>query len=35
MVTNGERLGRDGLGVWNWHMLTTGYGIYGQQGPAL
>ena len=28
-------LGRDGLGVWVWHMHTVAYGMIGQQGPAV
>ena len=27
--------GRDGLGVWDWHMHTEVYGMTGQQGPAV
>ena len=27
--------GRDGLGVWDWHMHTEVYGMTGQQGPAI
>ena len=27
--------GRDGLGVWDWHMHTKVYGTIGQQGPAV
>ena len=34
MVTKGERWGRDGLEVWDWHMHTTVYGMNGQWGPA-
>ena len=31
--TGGE--GRNGLGVWDWHMHTDVYGTTGQQGPAV
>ena len=36
MVTKGDWCGggRDGLGVWGWHMHTEVYGMNGQQGPA-
>ena len=36
MVTKGDRLGsgRDGLGIWDWHMNTQIYGMIGQWGPA-
>ena len=36
MVTKGDRKedGRDGLGVWDWHMHTEVYVRIGQQGPA-
>ena len=34
MVTKGERGWQDGLGVWDWHMQTTVYGMDGQQGPV-
>ena len=27
--------GRDGLGVWDWHMRTVVYGKTGQRGPAV
>ena len=27
--------GRDGLGVWDWHMHTEVYGMIGQWGPAV
>ena len=27
--------GRDGLGVWHWHMNTGVYGTIGQQGPVV
>ena len=26
--------GRDGLGIWDWHMYTEVYGMIGQRGPA-
>ena len=32
--TGGWR-GRDGQGVWNWHMHTEVYGMIGQWGPAV
>ena len=37
MVTKGDRWGsgRDGLGVWDWHMHTKAYGMTGQWGPAV
>ena len=32
----GDKLwGRDGMGVWDWHMHTMVYGMIGQQGPAV
>ena len=34
MVTKGDRW-EDGLGVWDWHMLTEVYGMIGQWGPAV
>ena len=27
--------GRDGLGVWDWHMYTEVHGMDGRQGPAV
>jgi len=27
--------GRDGLGVWDWHMHTEVYEMIGHQGPAV
>jgi len=30
----GSRGGRDGLGVWDWHMHTEVYGMIGQWGPV-
>ena len=27
--------GRNGLGVWEWHMHTEVHGIISQQGPAV
>ena len=27
--------GKDGLGVWDYHMHTEVYGMIGQQGPAV
>ena len=27
--------GRDGQGVWNWHMHTEVYGMIGHWGPAV
>ena len=35
MVTNEERWGREGLGVWDWYMHTIIYGIDGPPGPAV
>ena len=35
MVTREDRLGRDGLGVWNWYMHTMIYGMTGQCRPAV
>ena len=37
MVTKGDRCGggRDGLGVWNWHMHTEVYGMTGHRRPAI
>ena len=37
MVTKGDRwgVGRDGLGVWVWHMHTEVHGMTGQGGPAV
>ena len=35
MVTKGDRRGRDGLGVWDWHMHTEVYGMIGQWEPAV
>ena len=37
MVAKADRwwVGRDGLGVWDWHMHTEVYGMTGQQGPAV
>ena len=26
-------VGRDGLGIWDWHMHTGIYAMIGQQGP--
>ena len=34
MVTQGTG-GRDGLGVWDWHMHTEVYRMIGQWGPAV
>ena len=31
----GQVRGRDGLGVWDWHLHTEMYGMTGQQGPAV
>ena len=31
----GQLVGRNGLGVWYWHMHTVVYGKTGQQGPAV
>ena len=28
-------VGRDGLGVWDWHMCTEIYGMIGHRGPAV
>ena len=30
----GQMAGRDGLGVWDWHIYTVVNGTIGQQGPA-
>ena len=27
--------GRDGLGVWDWHLHTEIYGMMGRWGPAI
>ena len=27
--------GRDGLGVWDWHVYTEVYGTISQKGPAI
>ena len=37
MVTKGASgvCGKNGLGVWDWHMHTEIYGMIGQQGPAV
>ena len=36
MVTKGDKWGgRDGLGLWDWHMHTEIYGIIGQWGLAI
>ena len=36
MVTKGQvGVGRDGLGVWDWHTRTEAYGMIGQQGSAV
>ena len=36
VVTRGiGRVGRGGLGVWNWHMHVEVYGMTGQWGPAV
>ena len=36
LVTKGDRWGsgKDGLGVWDWHMHTEIYGMTSQWGPA-
>ena len=36
-VTKGDRWrgGRDGLGVWDGHVHTVGYGMIGQWGPPI
>ena len=36
MVTKEDRLGvgRERLGVWEWHIHTETHGMIGQQGPA-
>ena len=31
----GQVEGRDGLGVWDWHLHTEVYGMTGQRGPAV
>ena len=31
---SGHVVGRDGLGVWDWHMHTVVYGMAGQQDPS-
>ena len=28
-------MGRDGLGVWDWHVHMEVYGMIGQWGPAV
>ena len=36
MVTKGDKwMGRDGLGVWDWHVHTVVYGMTGQQEPIV
>ena len=37
IFTKGDRRdgGRDGLGIWNWHMHTEVYGMIDQWGPAV
>ena len=36
MVTKGEKSeGRDGLGIWGWHMHPIVYGMDGQRRPAI
>ena len=37
MVTKGDRWGsgRDGLGVWDWHMHIEMYGMIHQQGAVV
>ena len=35
MVTKGDRWGRAGLRVWDWHMHTELYGTISQQGSAV
>ena len=38
MVTKGDRWGvrgRDGLGVWDWHMHTEVYRMIDKWGPAV
>ena len=36
MVTKGDgEAGRDGLGIWDWHMHTEVYGMISQWGPAV
>ena len=37
MVTKGNRWrgGRDGLGLWDWHMPTEVSGTMGQRGSAV
>ena len=34
-LPKGRGGGRDGLGIWDWHMHTTVYGMDGQQEPAV
>ena len=36
-VTKGDQsgFGRDGLGVWDWHMHTEVCGMICQQGPSV
>ena len=31
----GQVWGRDGLGVWDWHMHAEVYGMVEKQGPAV
>ena len=37
IFTKGDRRdgGRDGLGIWDWHMYTEVYGMIDQWGPAV
>ena len=37
MVAKGDGLGegRDGLGVWDWHLHAKVQGTIGQRGPAV
>ena len=35
MVTKGQVGGRDGLGVWDWHVHIEVYGIIDHQGSAV
>ena len=37
MITKEDRWGsgRDGQGLWDWHMYTDVYGMMGQRGPAV
>jgi len=30
-----RKVGKDGLGNWDWHMHTIVYGMDGQLGPAV